>query len=888
MKKYKILSFVMVFLFIFSSISLIVRAGGYQTEPAGLIGVSPTTDGGSDGKITGTTTSMEYKLSTALNYTAATETETLNLTAGTYYVRYAAKDGYDAGSDAVVLVANAITPGVQWEYSVNIDGSITLTKYLGNQTILEVPSQIAGRIVTRVEGIGDYSIVDITIPSTIEYIDKYIFYICSDSLKDINVDTNNMYYKSIDGVLFTKNMENLVAYPMKSSRDTYKIPVGVKTIEINAFAKSINIPRGALKNIYIPSTITSIKDTQYLAAQIANIDVDTANVTYKSIDGVLFNKSGDLLICYPLESPRTEYTVPEGTKEILSHDFVSPYGLSGNLITLSLPSSLEVFPDGFSVMSLQNIYVDPNNSYFTSIDGVLFSKDEKTLILYPMANLKTAYVIPSSVTKIRDDAFFNAYQCPSRALKDITFSESLSDYGDCLWHSWENIFVDEKNNSYKSISGVLFSKDGSTLIQYPTSKQNELFIIPDGTQLLKGYAFASCKNLKALIISNSVTNIEDGSVYACHQLADVVIYNKNVVIGNPNFVSQESTTIYSYDGSTAQTYAQNNKFTFRLIDEITLAPKGLTGVMPTSNGGSDGKILGTTTAMEYKLSTDLSYTVVTGTEITGLASGTYNVRYVAIIDGYNIGVDAVVEVGVNAKMNQAAPTGLIGVKAKTLGGSDGKITGTTTEMEYKISTSSSYTQVLGGEITGLAAGTYYVRYTSKAGYNAGLSAIVVVPDGYRSRGGGGGAVVIQPTEPIVPTVPEEITPIEPTAPLQPTTIANSEWRNVNNVWYYYLNGTVVKNGWARDWRGWCFLNATNGSWIQEGWAKDSKGWCYIQNGYWADYAMWAKDSNGWCYIGDDGYMVQHSTWARDSSGWCFIDDNGYWDGKPGVSIKPVQ
>ncbi|MHC1719542.1 MAG: beta-propeller domain-containing protein [Clostridiaceae bacterium] len=102
---------------------------------------------------------------------------------------------------------------------------------------------------------------------------------------------------------------------------------------------------------------------------------------------------------------------------------------------------------------------------------------------------------------------------------------------------------------------------------------------------------------------------------------------------------------------------------------------------------------------------------------------------------------------------------------------------------------------------------------------------------------------------------------------QPVNAAvNNGWVFSNNTWYYYQNGTVSKDTWAKDSKGWCYLNASDGSWIREGWAKDSKGWCYIQNGYWADHEMWAKDSKGWCYIGGDGY----------------------WDGKSQVELPLVK
>ncbi|MEG0259662.1 MAG: fibronectin type III domain-containing protein [Lysinibacillus sp.] len=68
-----------------------------------------------------------------------------------------------------------------------------------------------------------------------------------------------------------------------------------------------------------------------------------------------------------------------------------------------------------------------------------------------------------------------------------------------------------------------------------------------------------------------------------------------------------------------------------------LAPTGLTGVAPTTSAGNDGKIVGTTNLMEYKLIADSKWTSVTGSEISNLSAGTYQVRYAAK-HGYNAGL----------------------------------------------------------------------------------------------------------------------------------------------------------------------------------------------------------------------------------------------------------
>jgi uncharacterized repeat protein (TIGR02543 family) len=155
------------------------------------------------------------------------------------------------------------------------------------------------------------------------------------------------------------------------------------------------------------------------------------------------------------------------------------------------------------------------------------------------------------------------------------------------------------------------------------------------------------------------------------------------------------------------------------------APTGLTGVAPSTFGASDGKITGTTTAMEYKLSSGSTYITASSTETTGLAAGTYDVRFAAKT-GFNAGTVAQVTIAAGANASQAAPTGLTGVAPSTIGAIDGKITGTTTAMEYKLSSNSTYITASATETTGLAAGTYDVRFTAKTGFNAGTVATVTV------------------------------------------------------------------------------------------------------------------------------------------------------------------
>ena len=93
------------------------------------------------------------------------------------------------------------------------------------------------------------------------------------------------------------------------------------------------------------------------------------------------------------------------------------------------------------------------------------------------------------------------------------------------------------------------------------------------------------------------------------------------------------------------------------------APTGLSAVAPGRFEGSDGKILGVNNTMEYKLSTDTEWTAVTGTEITGLSAGTYDVRYAART-GYNAGTAAEVTVPEGEKSSDVT------LSVFTIGGMD--------------------------------------------------------------------------------------------------------------------------------------------------------------------------------------------------------------------------
>ena len=256
---------------------------------------------------------------------------------------------------------------------------------------------------------GCSKLTQIVIPANVSDIGSGAFGFCY-NLAQITVDADNAFYCDVDGILYTKDMTTLVCYPANKPGDSFTVPSSVTTLAYRAFMyadlSEIILPEGLktiggsafesctnLQSITIPAGVVQM-DTGCVAGcfNLTEILVEQGNANYCSVDGVLFTADLKTLLAYPLGSPNTSYTIPEGTETITQRAFSE----SQNLQEVTIPGSIATIPNSaFSnSYALTNVVIHPG---VTTIDGWAFGNCENLITIS----------IPTSVTKIEYNAFYN-------------------------------------------------------------------------------------------------------------------------------------------------------------------------------------------------------------------------------------------------------------------------------------------------------------------------------------------------------------------------------------------------------------------------------------------------------------------------------------------------
>ncbi|GMO59124.1 MAG: hypothetical protein Ta2G_19020 [Termitinemataceae bacterium] len=144
----------------------------------------------------------------------------------------------------------------------------------------------------------------------------------------------------------------------------------------------------------------------------------------------------------------------------------------------------------------------------------------------------THITIPAAVTEIGESAFA---MCSS--LTDFTIPASVTTIGSGAFSfdsSLSYFTVDDQNNNYASLEGVIFDKSIQTLIACPAGKSGT-YTIPSSVTQIAETAFTGCRNLSNVIMPSSVTVIGESAFYSCSNLTDITIPASVTAMGKRAF-----------------------------------------------------------------------------------------------------------------------------------------------------------------------------------------------------------------------------------------------------------------------------------------------------------------------------------------------------------------
>lgn len=172
------------------------------------------------------------------------------------------------------------------------------------------------------------------------------------------------------------------------------------SIDQNAFVSCSN-----LSSIFIPASVENIEALAFQGcSSLTEITVDSRSRYFTSVDGILYTANKKELAIVPEGRTDTEFHIAEGVETVWDFAFKT-----NKLRTLYLPASLRFFtPSCFNdCRNLTDVYVDAGNQNYMSIDGVVYDKDETTLVFYPADHTLQTYVIPAGISKIGWDAMYS-------------------------------------------------------------------------------------------------------------------------------------------------------------------------------------------------------------------------------------------------------------------------------------------------------------------------------------------------------------------------------------------------------------------------------------------------------------------------------------------------
>jgi len=451
-----------------------------------------------------------------------------------------------------------LRPPVYYYFTTN-NGSITITGYAGSNNVVAIPYQINGLPVTRIGAWAFYSnhVTSVMIPDSVTGIADGVFFDCP-SLTNVVIGSSVTsmgnwafaFCTDLTSVNCRGNAPNLAGTDVffgNAATIYYLTGTSGWTSNFGGHPATLWNPLVPFYYVTDNSTISIIEYTGSDATVVIPELINFLPVT-SIADSAFYNSTNLVTI-----------TIPNFVASIESEAF----GDCFNLAIIKIPGSVTNIGGGAfdGCKSLPAITVDDSNPAYEGLNGVLYDRNETTLVAYPGGG-DQIYGIPNSVTNIGSAAFAGCGNLIE--VKIGTNTTTIGDYAFAGCAGLSNLFipqtttnigsglvagcasltavdVDSNNPAYISLNGVLFNKNETMLVAYPGAR-NGNYTIPNTVAIIESNAFSNCKSLEGITIPYGVNRIGDFAFSGCTNLTVLTIPSSVTSLGNEAFSSCTSLT----------------------------------------------------------------------------------------------------------------------------------------------------------------------------------------------------------------------------------------------------------------------------------------------------------------------------------------------------------
>ena len=439
------------------------------------------------------------------------------------------------------------------DFPYRTSDSYTIYDILEHGDVVSIPENIKGTGVTvfahRENGWGYHrneeyilkGVKKLIVPSTMVRLAIYNYMF--PDLQELVISEQNTKYSTDGKMLFSKDGSELIlALSAGMSEDPLLVPEHVTEVDINAFTET------KCRSIEFANKNVKIKGEPFDFSRWYTDLIDNNKPVY--VGNMLFRAPDvdDLVVepyvtrfhsrAFSKHIPRKMVTpvIPYGISE-----FTAMYGNSPQELVITTPQKVSILQlkEWAGIRSVTFL----NNRYFMSEDGVVFSKDCKTLLLYPRGKTDKEYEIPEGVKRIERGAFKEQY-----------YLEKLSIPGSVVQINQEAFYGCKNLKSVVMADGISVIADASVFRPHGVFEKCMSLtdvVLPRKLTHIGARAFCECRSLRQITIPEGVKSIGEYAFYDTNmetvRLPKSLAYIADGALMTGNY--KEALEVYSFEGS---------------------------------------------------------------------------------------------------------------------------------------------------------------------------------------------------------------------------------------------------------------------------------------------------------------------------------------------------